>query len=154
MIAGDQFGVVVSAEDASGQVDPSFDGSVTLAMGNDPTGAALGGTLTVTASHGEAVFDGLSIDQLGSGYTFTIGSSKFASITTDPFAIIANPTPGSGTFYPVPTDASLRAGDRDGRQQRRRQQHDRPRGRDLRADRRLGRPDRHPEHIEPCRARR
>ena len=108
VIAGDQFGVVVSAEDPAGQVDPSFDGSVTIAMGNDPTGAALGGTLTVTASQGEAVFDDLSISQLGTGYTLTMGTAKFPSVSTDQFDIIANPTPGSGTFYPVPTDASLR----------------------------------------------
>ena len=150
VIAGDSFGVVVSAEDPAGQVDPAFSGSVTLAMGNDPTGATLGGTLTVTASHGVAVFDGLTINQLGTGYTFTIGSSSFASVTTDPFNIIADPTPGSGTFYPVPTDASLRARDRDGRQQRRRQQHDRPGGHDLRAHRHDGRPDRDPEHLEPA----
>ena len=109
VIAGASFGVEIEAEDPAGQVDPAFSGSVTLAMGNDPTGATLGGTLTVTASHGVAVFDGLSIDQLGTGYTFTIGSKPFASVTTDPFDIIADPHPGSGTFYPVPTDASLRA---------------------------------------------
>ncbi len=108
VIAGDQFGVVVSAEDPAGQVDPSFDGSVTIAMGNDPTGAALGGTLTVTASQGEAVFGNLSISQLGDGYTLKMGTSRFPSISTDKFDIIANPTPGSGTYYPVPTDASLR----------------------------------------------
>ena len=63
----------------------------------------------MTASHGVAVFDGLSIDQLGTGYTFTDQQRPFASVTTDTFDIIANPTPGSGTFYPVPTDASLRS---------------------------------------------
>ncbi len=111
VIAGDSFGVVVAAEDSAGQVDPSFGGTVTLAMGNDPTGASPGGTLTVTADRGIAVFDGLTLDQLGGGYTFTIGSHGFGSVTTQPFSIIADPDPGSGTFYPVPTDASLRAGD-------------------------------------------
>ncbi len=108
VIANDQFGVVVSAEDPAGQVDPSFSGSVTIALANNPTGAKLNGTLTVTASHGVAVFDDLSISQLGTGYTFKISTGKFSSVTTTPFAIIANPTPNSGTFYPVPTDASLR----------------------------------------------
>ena len=56
-----------------------------------------------------AVFDGLTLDQLGSGYTLQITSSSFPSITTSPFNVIANPTPWQGTFYPVPTDASLRA---------------------------------------------
>ena len=153
VIAGDTFGVAVSAEAPGGEVDPSFNGTVTLAMGNDPTGAPFK-TVTVTASRGVAVFDGLSLSQLGSGYTFTIGSSSFASVTTAPFAIIADPTPASGTYYPVPTDASLRADIAAAESRRRRQRQDRPPGLDLRADRHLGRPDRDPEHARAWRTRR
>ena len=108
VIAGASFGVEVSAEAPGGQVDPSYNGQVTISLASNPTGASLGGTLTVTASHGVAVFDGLSISQIGTGYTFRISSGSFSSVTTNPFAIIANPNPGSGTFYPAPTDASLR----------------------------------------------
>ena len=54
-----------------------------------------------------AVFDGLTLSQLGNGYTLEI-TSTFPTITTQPFDVIANPTPWQGTFYPVPTDASLR----------------------------------------------
>ncbi len=69
---------------------------------------SLGGTLSVTAVNGVALFDGLTIDQLGNGYSFKVTNSQFGSITTDTFNIIANPTPNEGTYYPVPTDASLR----------------------------------------------
>ena len=51
VIAGDSFGVVVSAESPGGEVDPSFNGTVTLAMGNDPTGAPFN-TVSVTAVNG------------------------------------------------------------------------------------------------------
>ncbi len=108
VIVGDPFGVVVSAENTQGDVDPSYDGTMTIALANNPTGATLGGTLTVTASHGQAVFDDLTLNKLGTGYTFKITDTDFPSVTTDAFNVIANPTPGSGTFYPVPTDASLR----------------------------------------------
>ena len=109
VIAGDTFGVVVSAEDVQGGVDPTYNGTMTIALENNTTGATLGGTLTVTASHGQAVFDNLSLNTIGTGYTFKITDSDFSSVTTSSLNVIANPTPGSGTFYPVPTDAGLRA---------------------------------------------
>ena len=37
-----------------------------------------------------------------------VTSTKFPSITTSAFNAITDPTPWQGTFYPVPTDASLR----------------------------------------------
>jgi hypothetical protein len=108
VIVGDPFGVVVSAENVQGGVDPSYDGTMTIALSNNPTGATLGGTLTVTASHGQAVFDGLTLNKLGTGYTFKITDPDFPAVTTGALNVVANPTPGSGTFYPTPTDASLR----------------------------------------------
>ena len=108
LIAGDSFGVIVAAEDPLGGIDPAYSGQVTIALGNNPSGATLGGTLTVTAQNGLAVFDGLTLNQLGSGYTLQITNSTFPSITTSAFAVIANPTPWQQTYYPVGTDASLR----------------------------------------------
>jgi hypothetical protein len=109
VIAGDSFGVVVAGEDSQGGIDPGYNGTLTIALANNPTNANLGGTLTATAVNGIAVFDGLSISQLGTGYTLQISSTKFPAITTSPFNIIADPTPWQQTYYPVPTDASLRA---------------------------------------------
>jgi hypothetical protein len=45
--AGSAFGLVVAAEDAFGNVDPSFSGGETLGLANNPGGATLGGALTV-----------------------------------------------------------------------------------------------------------
>jgi streptogramin lyase len=45
--AGSGFGLTVTAEDSSGNPITSFNGTVTVAVGNNPTGAALGGTLSV-----------------------------------------------------------------------------------------------------------
>jgi len=108
VIVGDRFGIVVEAEDPQGGLDPAFNGSLTISLDTNHPGATLGGTLTTTASNGVAVFDGLTLSQLGSGYTLQITSSKFPSVTTNSFNVIADPTPWQGTFYPVPTDASLR----------------------------------------------
>ena len=73
----------------------------------NPGHTTLGGTLTVTVHDGIGVFDGLTLNAVDSGYTLQI-ASKFPTITTDSFNVISNPTPWQGTFYPVPTDASLR----------------------------------------------
>ena len=63
--AGSGFGLVVTAEDAFGNVDPTFTGSVTLALANNPGGATLGGTLAVNASAGVATFSGLTLNKAG-----------------------------------------------------------------------------------------
>ncbi len=58
--AGTGFGLVVDA-DTSGELDSSFDGTVTVSLVNPPGGATLGGTLSVTASDGVATFSGLTL---------------------------------------------------------------------------------------------
>src|SRR5262249_53388831 len=50
------FSVTVSAENGNGEVDPTFNGDVTVALGNNLTGATLGGTLTETAVNGVVTF--------------------------------------------------------------------------------------------------
>ena len=60
------------------------------ATANNPTGATLGGTLTVKASHGQAVFDDLTLNQLGTGYTFKITDPYFPSVMTE--ASTSSPT--------------------------------------------------------------
>jgi len=59
--AGQPFSAIVSAEDASGNVDTSFNGPVTITdlYSDEYPNAALSGTLTVKAVHGVAKFDNL-----------------------------------------------------------------------------------------------
>ncbi len=62
--AGAPFGLVVKAEDGLGNVDASFNGTVTLSdFQPDHT---LGGTAAVTAVGGVATFSGLTLDQADS----------------------------------------------------------------------------------------
>ena len=59
------FGLTVSVEDSSGNVDSSFNGSVTATLfGSGPDAVQLvGGPVSVTAVNGVATFTGLTLDQ-------------------------------------------------------------------------------------------
>jgi hypothetical protein len=53
--------------------------TVNVAFAKNPTGATLGGTLSVTASQGVATLSGLAINPVGSGYTLQGTSSGLSS---------------------------------------------------------------------------
>jgi len=72
--AGSPFGLTVQAVDGSGNLLSSFNGTVTVALANNPGGATVGGTLTATASNGVATFAGLTLDKAASGYTLVASS--------------------------------------------------------------------------------
>ena len=91
--AGSDFGLTVTAEDSSGNVDTSFNGTVTVALANNPGGATLGGTLTVTAQDGVATFSDLTLNKAGTGYTLLVSASGLAGATTDAFDV----TPAAAT---------------------------------------------------------
>ena len=107
--AGAGFEVDVTAEDANGNVDTSFNGTVTIALDNNAASGTLGGTLTATAVNGVAAFTGLSIDNSGSGYTLRATSNSLTSATTS--AINVTP-PGVATQLVVTTQppSSVSAG--------------------------------------------
>ena len=91
---GAPFAVVVAAEDSLGNVDPTFNGSVTLALTNNSAGATLGGTLTVAAYGGVAAFSGLTISSAGTGFTLqasssglTLGTSAAFNVTNDQLVV-------------------------------------------------------------------
>jgi streptogramin lyase len=75
VIAGSGFGLTAEAEDNSGNLVTSFNGTVTVALASNPGGATVGGTLTVTASGGIATFSGLTLTKAASGYTLVVTSS-------------------------------------------------------------------------------
>jgi len=91
--AGVAFGLTVEAEDTSGNLDSSFNGTVTVALANNPGGATLGGTLTVTASGGFATFSGLSLTKAASGYTLNVSSSGLSGAATSRVTV----TPAAAT---------------------------------------------------------
>ena len=79
-----RFGLQASIEDAYGNVVTTASNTVSVAFANNPTGATLGGTLSVTAaSQGVATFSGLTINKTGSGYTLRVSSSGLTSATSN-----------------------------------------------------------------------
>ncbi len=79
--AGGIFGLTVSAEDAFGNVNPTFAGTIKLALSHNPTRALLNGMAIMPASAGVAAFTGLGIDAAASGYVLTATSGRLAATT-------------------------------------------------------------------------
>ena len=68
-----------SIEDAYGNVVTSAANTVSVAFANNPTGATLSGTFSVTAIEGVATFSNLTINKTGSGYTLRVSSIGLTS---------------------------------------------------------------------------
>jgi hypothetical protein len=76
----DQFGNVVTNDNSD---------TVTLAIGSNPSGGTLSGTLTVTVVNGIATFSDLSIDLVGQGYTLHASATGLTDADSGPFSITA-----------------------------------------------------------------
>jgi hypothetical protein len=86
--AGQPFDVTVEVENSDGSLDANFVGSVTITLGDDPGGAALGGTLTAPVYGGYATFTGLTLTRAGDGYTIrAVSGAGPAEATTAPFTV-------------------------------------------------------------------
>ena len=83
--------IVIQARDSAGTHTPSFTGNVTLAIGTNPGGGVLSGTVTVAAIAGEATFSGISINKSGTGYTLVASATGLTSATSPAFNITAGP---------------------------------------------------------------
>jgi hypothetical protein len=79
--------VTVTAQDAAGNPVTSFTGAVTLALGTNPGGATLSGTLTRTAVAGVATFADVTIAKSGTPYTLTASAAGLTSGTSAGFAV-------------------------------------------------------------------
>jgi hypothetical protein len=92
--------VEVDIVGTNGLVDTTANGTVTIALGSG-TGT-LGGTLTVTATNGVALFSNLSIAKAGSGYTLTATASGVTgSATSNTFQVLPG-TPAQLAFVTSP----------------------------------------------------
>jgi hypothetical protein len=89
--AGSPFLLTVTAETAAGVVDTSFSGSITLTLVNNPNAASFTGTLTETASSGQATFSNLVLDEVGVSYQIkaltTLGIGATVTAISSPFAV-------------------------------------------------------------------
>ncbi len=94
--AGAQLSVqpVVEVQDADGNRVTTDSSTVTLAIGTNPGGGTLGGTVSKAAVAGVATFTDLSISAAGDGYTLVATDGALTSATSAAFNITANP-PGA-----------------------------------------------------------
>ncbi len=79
--------VTVRIEDAFGNLVTSSAQTVSVAIGANPGGGALGGTTAVNAVNGVATFGNLTISAQGNGYTLVASSSGTTSVTTSAFNV-------------------------------------------------------------------
>jgi hypothetical protein len=94
VVAGATFGLTVHVEDRLGNAVTGS--TVTVALGNNPGGANLGGTLTATVVDGVATFTDLSLSKPGIGYTLTVTDSEIAgSQTTTSITVTAGTGPAT-----------------------------------------------------------
>jgi uncharacterized repeat protein (TIGR03806 family) len=102
--ADDTIGAVqVAVQDAGGATVSGSSAPVTMAIGANPAGGTLSGTLTVNAVDGIATFADLSIDHPGTGYTLAASATGLSGATSSAFdilAMVATPviTPAGGSF--------------------------------------------------------
>jgi hypothetical protein len=89
--------ITVTVLDVQGKVVPDFSGEVSLALGNNPSGATLLGALTATATRGIAHFDLVGIDRPGTGYTLIASTAGVPPGTSSAIDVVAP------RFTPVPT---------------------------------------------------
>jgi YD repeat-containing protein len=79
--------LTVAVQDSLGNVVTTSTASITVAIGANPDGGALSGTLTRNAVSGVASFNDLSLDKVGNGYTLTVSSTGLTGATSAGFNI-------------------------------------------------------------------
>jgi hypothetical protein len=82
--------IEVSALDLFGATVTTFTDDVTVAIGTNPSGGVLFGTLTRAAVDGVATFNDLIINRTGLGYTLTASAVDLSGATSAPFDIYPN----------------------------------------------------------------
>ena len=76
------------AEDATGTMDTTYNGTGDHQPGEQPRRSTLGGTLTATAVDGVATFTNLTLNQPGTGYTLHATASGLTAATTSSFNVV------------------------------------------------------------------
>ena len=97
--------IQVSAQDAYGNTAPTFSGSITVAIGSNPSSGTLSGTLTQSAVSGIAAFPSLSINSSGTGYTLTASATGLTGATSSSFDVTGG-SPAKLAFIVQPSNAT------------------------------------------------
>jgi len=79
--------VQVAVQDQFGNTVPTATNAISLAFGNNPTGATLSGDLNNNAVAGVATFPDLSVNLTGVGYTIVASATGLTAATSQPFNI-------------------------------------------------------------------
>lgn len=85
--------VKIALQDAGGNQTAAIN-PVTIALGANPAGGTLKGTLTRSAVNGVATFDDLVLDKVGSGYTLVASSGSLTPAPSSEFSIAAGGAAG------------------------------------------------------------
>ncbi|MFL5356157.1 S8 family serine peptidase [Archangium sp.] len=96
----------VELQDALGNVLTDSKALVTLSLGANPSAGLLIGSAPVSAAHGVAKFDGLSLRKAGNGYTLVASAEGFEGATSAAFDV----TPGTAASFALVFPASITAG--------------------------------------------
>jgi hypothetical protein len=98
--------ITVQVLDQSGNPLTTDNGRpITIALGANPGGATLGGTLTVNDVNGIATFSDLSLSAAGTGYTLVVSSAGLPGVTSMPFNITAPVVPPTPKVHYYATGA-------------------------------------------------
>jgi hypothetical protein len=100
--------VQVRVVDASGNLVSTATNTVTMALGSNPVGGVLSGTLSVAAVAGVASFSTLTLDKAGVGYSLAASSSGLAGATSNAFNVTAGAA-SKLAFFVQPTTAAAAA---------------------------------------------
>ncbi|HET9294681.1 MAG TPA: Ig-like domain-containing protein [Gemmatimonadales bacterium] len=84
--------IELTVVDQNGDPVTTETGTVTIALGDNPGGATLGGTTTVALTNGVATFADLTLNRTGSGYTLVATYASLSDATSAGFSIVAGPT--------------------------------------------------------------
>jgi len=83
----------VQVQDDNGNVATTFNGTVSVFLASNPTGATLTGTTVLTFTAGSATFTNLSLNKAGTGYQLLAMSSTLPWALSQTFDVAAVPNP-------------------------------------------------------------
>ena len=92
--------VVVSVQDAFGNLVATATDSITIAIGTNPSSGTLSGTTPVSAIAGVATFSNLSINNGGAGYTLIASATGLTGATSSTFNVFGGATQLAFTVQP------------------------------------------------------
>jgi hypothetical protein len=81
----------VQAVDNSNNIDLTYSGTISISIASNPTGGTLSGTTSKSAVNGQAAFNDLSINKVGTGYVLSAGSGTLTTAVTNSFNITHAP---------------------------------------------------------------